>query len=56
MDSFKNDEMQINKVGSFNIDGEEVTGIFVECPKDILRKIPFNMYNAQIELHDKTNY
>ena len=43
--------MNVNRMGTFRLDDETVTGFFVNCTITELREIPFNPLLARVELH-----
>lgn len=43
--------MIISRAGTFSLDGETVTGLFVPATVDELRSIPYNPLSARVELH-----
>ena len=43
--------MNVSRIGTFQLDGESVTGFFVSATIAELREFPFNPLLASVELH-----
>jgi hypothetical protein len=43
--------MIVSRIGTFELDGETVTGFFVSATIDELRSIPHNPLLSRVELH-----
>jgi hypothetical protein len=45
-------EYEVTRAGTMIIDGEEVTGIFCEVPKEELKSIPFNLFATKVRIKE----
>jgi len=43
---------KVTIAGTMNVDGDELTGLFVELDKDTLKNCPFNLLRAEITIEE----